>query len=155
MLDKTDINILNQLLDNSRVSTTQIAKSISISNVATQQRITKLENANIIKGYTAQVDYNQLGYKTVAYLGIFLEKAKNYQDVIKQLNQVDLISEAHFTTGTYSIFAKIYARDNIHLMEVLSEHIQSIDGIARTETFISLNEGINKGITVEGDTLEY
>ncbi len=148
MLDKTDVNILNQLLDNSRISTTQIAKSISISNVATQQRITKLENADIINGYTARLDYHQLGYKTVAYLGIFLEKAKNYQDVIKQLNKVDLISEAHFTTGTYSIFAKIYAKDNLHLMEVLSEHVQSIDGITRTETFISLHEGINKGITI-------
>lgn len=146
MLDKTDINILNQLVDNSRISTTQIAKSTSISNVATQQRITKLENADIIKGYTAQLDYHQLGYKTIAYLGIFLEKAKNYKDVIKKLNKVDLISEAHFTTGTYSIFAKIYARDNLHLMEVLSEQVQSIDGIARTETFISLHEGINKGI---------
>ena len=151
MLDKTDINILNQLLDNSRVSTTQIAKNTSISNVATQQRITKLENAEIIKGYTSTLDYNQLGYKTVAYLGIFLEKAKNYKNVIQQLNKVDLISEAHFTTGTYSIFAKIYAKDNIHLMEVLSEHVQSIDGISRTETFISLHEGINKGITLESN----
>jgi len=148
MLDKTDINILNQLVNNSRVSTTQIAKSTSISNVATQQRITKLEKANIIKGYTAKLDYHQLGYKTVAYLGIYLEKAKNYKTVIKKLNQVDLISEAHFTTGTYSIFAKIYAKDNLHLMKVLSEHVQSIDGIARTETFISLHEGINKEISL-------
>jgi len=148
MLDNTDINILNQLVNNSRVSTTQIAKSTSISNVATQQRITKLEKANIIKGYTAKLDYHQLGYKTVAYLGIYLEKAKNYKTVIKKLNQVDLISEAHFTTGTYSIFAKIYAKDNLHLMEVLSEHVQSIDGIARTETFISLHEGINKEISL-------
>lgn len=148
MLDNIDVNILNQLVDNSRVSTTQIAKSTSISNVATQQRITKMENADIIKGYTAKINYHQLGYKTVAYLGIFLEKAKNYKSVIQQLNKVDLISEAHFTTGTYSIFAKIYAKDNLHLMEVLSEHVQSIDGISRTETFISLHEGINKGIVL-------
>lgn len=148
MLDKTDINILNQLVENSRVSTTHIAKSISISNVATQQRITKLENADVIRGYTAKLDYQQLGYKTVAYLGIFLEKAKSYKTVIKQLAKVDLIAEAHFTTGTYSIFAKIYAKDNLHLMEVLSEHVQSIDGISRTETFISLHEGINKGIVL-------
>jgi len=149
MFDKTDINIINQLVDNSRVPTTQIAKNTSISNVATQQRIGKLEKAKVIKGYTAQLDYRQLGYKTTAYLGIFLEKAKNYNDVIQELNKVELISEAHFTTGTYSIFAKIYAKDNLHLMEVLSERIQSIDGISRTETFISLHEGIHKGIRVD------
>lgn len=148
MIDDIDINILNQLIDNSRVSTTQIAKNTSISNVATQQRITKMENAEIIRGYTAKVDYRQLGYKTVAYLGIFLEKAKDYKEVIKQLDKVPLISEAHFTTGTYSIFAKIYAKDNLHLMEVLSDQVQSIDGIARTETFISLHEGISKGVGI-------
>lgn len=148
MLDKTDINILNQLLQNSRTSTTQIAKQIDISNVATQQRISKLEKAGIIKGYTAKLDYRALGYKTIAYLGIFLEKAKYYEKVIAQLNKLPLISEAHFTTGTYSIFAKIHAKDNMHLMEVLNQQIQSIDGISRTETFISLDEGVSKAIEV-------
>lgn len=146
MIDSIDLNILNQLLKNSRTSTTQISKSTNISNVATQQRISKMEKSGIIKGYTAILDYTLLGYKTVAYIGLFLEKAKNYKTVISHLEKVPQISEAHFTTGNYSIFAKIHARDNIHLMEVLSDKIQSIDGISRTETFISLHEGIHKEI---------
>ncbi len=144
MIDDTDIKIINSLVGNSRRSTTKISEELDISNVATQQRITKLETQGIIKGYTAKIDYLKLGYKTAAYLGIFLEKAKNYHDVISQLQQVPEILEAHFTTGNYSIFAKVYAKDNIHLMEILSKEIQSIDGIARTETFISLEEGVNK-----------
>ncbi len=146
MIDEKDIKILNSLLGNSRNSTTTISKELLISNVATQQRITKMENNGIIEGYTARLNYNEVGYKTIAYLGIFLEKAKDYPDVIEQLNQVPQITEAHFTTGNYSIFAKIYARDNQHLMEILSNSVQNIDGVARTETFISLKEGINKPI---------
>ncbi len=149
MLDPKDIKILNALLTNSRTSTTKISESLKISNVATQQRISKLEKAGIIKNYTATLDYSKVEYKTIAYLGIFLEKAKNYPDVIKQLNKVPQITEAHFTTGNYSIFAKIYAKNNMHLMEILSEQIQNIDGVARTETFISLQEGINKAIVLE------
>jgi len=146
MIDAIDVKILNALLENSRTSTTQISKNLKISNVATQQRITKMEKAGIINSYTATLDYSKIEYKTIAYLGIFLEKAKNYKDVIKKLNLVPQIAEAHFTTGNYSIFAKIYAHDNEHLMNILSEQIQNIDGIARTETFISLQEGINKSI---------
>ena len=146
MIDEKDIKILNSLLGNSRNSTTTISKELLISNVATQQRITKMENNDVIEGYTARLNYNEVGYKTIAYLGIFLEKAKDYPDVIEQLNQVPQITEAHFTTGNYSIFAKIYARDNQHLMEILSNSVQNIDGVARTETFISLKEGINKPI---------
>lgn len=150
MFDKTDIKILNSLLDNSRNSATNIAKATKVSNVATQQRISKMEEAGVIKGYTAILDYTKIGYKTVAYIGIFLEKARNYNDVIKKLNMVPFIAEAHFTTGNYSIFAKIYAKDNIHLMEILSQNIQNIEGIARTETFISLQEGINKSVKLSG-----
>ena len=146
MLDEKDIKILNALLENSRSSTTTISKELSISNVATQQRIMKLEKSGIIKAYTASIDYQKVEYKTIAYLGIFLEKAKDYPNVIDQLNKVPQITEAHFTTGNYSIFAKIYAKNNTHLMEILSEKIQNIDGVARTETFISLQEGIHKPI---------
>ncbi len=144
MINDTDVKILNVLLKNSRTPTTKIADHVVISNVATQQRITKLEKAGIIKGYTVILDYKKLGYRTTSYIGIFLEKAKNYNEVIAELNDVPEILEAHFTTGNYSIFAKVIAKDNIHLMEILNERIQNIGGIARTETFISLQEGIHK-----------
>ncbi len=144
MTDSTDLKILKSLLTNSRASTTKISSELNISNVATQSRITKMEKAGIIKSYTAVIDYTLIGYKTVSYIGIYLEKAKHYESVISQLEKVPEILEAHFTTGTYSIFAKILAKDNIHLMDILSNNIQNIDGIARTETFISLQEGIHK-----------
>lgn len=148
MTDATDIKILNALLTNSRASITSIASDLNISNVATQARITKMEKAGIIKSYTAVIDYTKIDFRTTAYIGIYLEKAKHYSHVIEQLSSVPYIEEAHFTTGTYSIFAKILAKDNLHLMEILSNHIQNIDGIARTETFISLNEGIHKSMTL-------
>lgn len=146
MIDEKDIKILNALLRNSRNTTTTISKELDLSNVATQQRITKMENSGVIKSYTAYIDYQMVDYKTIAYLGIFLEKAKDYPEVIRQLNKVPQITEAHFTTGNYSIFAKIYAKNNTHLMDILSGQIQNIDGVARTETFISLQEGIHKPV---------
>jgi len=126
-----------------------MAKGLDISNVAIQQRIDKMEESGIIQGYTSIMDIKAIGYRTTAYIGIFLEKAKDYQQVLAALNKVPQIVEAHFTTGNYSIFAKIHARDNMDLMDLLSEHIQSIDGIARTETFISLDEGIKKQFIIK------
>lgn len=146
MIDDIDIKILNALLKNSRESTTAISKDLKISNVATQQRITKLQEQGVIEKFTAKLNYAQLNYKTISYLGIFLEKARDYKKVIAQLSQVPEVAEAHFTTGNYSIFAKIYTRDNQHLMEILNGQIQEIKGISRTETFISLHEGIHKEI---------
>ena len=146
MTDEIDIKILNALLKNSRESTTAISKNLQISNVATQQRITKLQEQGIIEKFTAKLNYAKLNYRTISYLGIFLEKARDYKRVIADLSKVPEVAEAHFTTGNYSIFAKIYARDNQHLMEILNTRIQEIKGITRTETFISLHEGIHKEI---------
>lgn len=146
MIDSIDIQILNALLTNSRESTTAISKELNISNVATQQRITKLQEQGVIEKFTAKLNYAKLNYKTISYLGIFLEKAKDYQRVIAALDKVPEVAEAHFTTGNYSIFAKVYARDNQHLMEILNGQIQEIKDVARTETFISLHEGIHKEV---------
>ncbi len=148
MIDSIDIQILNALLKNSRESITAISKDLNISNVATQQRITKLQEQGVIERFTAKLNYAKLNYKTISYLGIFLEKAKDYQRVLSALEQVPQVVEAHFTTGNYSIFAKVYARDNQHLMEIINGQIQEIKGVARTETFISLHEGIHKVMRV-------
>lgn len=145
-MDTTDRKILNHLLTNARVSATALSSELAISNVATKQRIDKLEQKGIIRGYAADVDTKKLGYHTTAYIGIFLEKAKYYEEVVHKLSAVPQILEAHFTTGNYSIFAKIIARDNEDLMSILSKHVQNIDGVARTETFISLHEGFRKPV---------
>ena len=147
-MDQIDIQIINALLANSRTPLTELAKNIDLSNVAIQSRISKLEKKGIITNYTTQVNYKLLDYSTVAFVGIFLEKAKHYRSVVEKLNKVNNITEAHFTTGNYSIFAKVYAKDNEHLMQILNTQVQNIPGIARTETFISLEEGVHKPLYV-------
>jgi len=148
MIDETDIQIINSLLANSRKPLTEIAKGIDLSNVAIQSRISKLEKKGVVLNYTCRINYKMLGFGTVAFLGIFLEKASYYRDVVSKLREIENITEAHFTTGNYSIFAKVYARDNEHLMEILNTKIQNISGISRTETFISLEEGVMKPLFV-------
>lgn len=143
-MDKLDIQIINSLLADSRKPLTELAKEIDLSNVAIQSRISKLEKKGIIVNYTSRIDYKKLDFSTVAFVGIFLEKAKFYRSVVDELNKINNITEAHFTTGNYSIFAKVYAKNNDHLMSILNTQVQNIKGIARTETFISLEEGVLK-----------
>lgn len=148
MLDEIDIQILNSLIIDSQKSIIDLAKEIKLSNVAIKSRISKLESKGIITNYSCGIDYKKLNYSTTAFLGIFLEKAHNYKQVIEKLNKIKYVTEAHFTTGNYSIFAKLYAKNNDHLMQILNTEIQNIEGIARTETFISLEEGILKPLKI-------
>ncbi len=69
-----------------------------------------------------------------------------YGDVSGQLEKIPEVVNVHYTTGIYSIFAKIVCRDTQHLREVLHDKIQKVNGIQRTETFISLEESVNRPI---------
>ena len=59
------------------------------------------------------------------------------------MRQIPEILECHYTTGNWSVLIKIICKNNAHLMNLLNKQIQSIDGVSRTETMISLEESIN------------
>ena len=86
----------------------------------------------------------------VLFWEYFWKKGSIYKDAVEQLRKVKEIVELHYTTGAYSMFAKIICRDTNHLRSVLNDHIQAIEGIQRTETFISLEESIKRQIKLEG-----
>ena len=70
--------------------------------------------------------------------------------MIEKLKQVAEVVKIHYTTGNYNIFIKIHAKDTSHLKDVLHDKVQHIEGIERTETFISLEESLNRHIQFQG-----
>ena len=90
----------------------------------------------------------QLGYSTMAYIGIFLDKAMANPRAVKELEKIPEVLECHYTTGNWSILIKVLCKDNEHLMQVLNKHIQQIEGVSRTETFISLDQQIDRQIQI-------
>ena len=148
-IDNLDIQILSILMKNATTPYTEIAKELIVSGGTIHVRMKKLEEMGVIKGASLEVNPQKLGYDITAFLGIFLEKGSQYNEAVKQLETVKEIVELHYTTGSYSIFAKIVCHDTTHLREVLNEQIQSVKGIQRTETFISLEESIRRQISLD------
>ena len=147
-LDGIDKKILKMLMENSRRPILEIAKNIGISGAAIHQRLRKLEKNNLIIGSSIKVNTKILGYTTMAFIGIFLDRATNNKTVVNQLREIKEILECHYTTGDWSILAKLICKDNEDLMEILTKKIQTIKGVARTETYISLEQQINRQITL-------
>ena len=147
-LDGIDKKILQMLMENSRRPILEIAKNIGISGAAIHQRLRKLEKNNLIIGSSIKVNTKILGYTTMAFIGIFLDRATNNKTVVNQLREIKEILECHYTTGDWSILAKLICKDNEDLMEILTKKIQTIKGVARTETYISLEQQISRQITL-------
>ncbi|MBT8219559.1 MAG: Lrp/AsnC ligand binding domain-containing protein [Bacteroidia bacterium] len=147
-LDDLDKQILSILMKDAKLPYSELAKQLYVSGGTIHVRMKKLEKMGVVKGSSLIVDYNKLGYDVVSFLGIYLDKSSLYDTVADQLKEIPEVVGAHYTTGNYSIFAKIICRDTDHLREVLHDKIQAISGIQRTETFISLEESIDRPINI-------
>lgn len=145
-IDGIDKEILRDLMEDARKPILQIANKIGISGAAIHQRLKKLEQSGVISGSKYVVDSKVLGYKTMAFVGIYLEKASSNPEVVRELKKIPEVLEAHYTTGNWSILTKIICQDNEHLMNLLNKKIQIIKGVSRTETFISLEQQIERQI---------
>ena len=147
-IDGIDKKILRYLMEDARKPILEIARKIGISGAAIHQRLRKLEASKLISGSKFMINPKVLGYTTMAFIGIYLDKAMRNPEAVKQLREIPEVLECHYTTGNWSILIKILCRDNEHLMNVLNHKIQSIEGVSRTETFISLNQQIDRQITI-------
>jgi Lrp/AsnC family transcriptional regulator, regulator for asnA, asnC and gidA len=150
-IDKLDRKILNILMQDARTPYLEIARSCNVSGATVHLRIQKLEKTGIIRGSRLIVDPSKLGVGICAFLGIYLDRGSHFHEVVEELKKVTEIVECHYTTGIYSIFAKIYCRDTAHLREVLNDKIQEIPMVLRTETLISLEETFERQIILDND----
>ena len=146
-LDDLDRKILALLMQNAKRPYTELGSKLFVSGGTIHVRMNKLIAAGIVKGQTLMVDNAKLGYDVVAFLGIYLKGSGLYNQAAAYLQGIPEIVSAHYTTGVYSIFAKVVCRDTDHLREVL-QRVQAFDGIQRTETFISLEETIERPVQV-------
>ncbi len=149
-IDSLDKKILKILVENARTPYLEIARECGLSGAAIHQRIQKMEQAGIIEGPTLKLSPRALGYFTCAFIGIQinLTTTRTHQEVFEKVRQIPEIVECHHITGKYSLLAKIYARNNEHLKQIIVEKIQSIPEIVFTETFISLEEGFIRPMAV-------
>lgn len=141
-LDNVDHQILDMLIDNSRVPFTDIAKKHNVSAGTIHVRVKKMEEAGIITGSSLNVDYKKLGYSFIAYVGIYLNKTSQTTFVLERLKTIPNVTVAHITTGKFNIFCKIRAKNTSHAKDIIYQ-IDDIEGVLRTETMISLEESIN------------
>lgn len=145
-VDNLDLQILSLLMNDAFLPYTEIARKLIVSSGTVHVRMNKLEKAGVISGTHLIINPQKIGFDICAFIGVFLDKGSHYNEAAKAFKLIPEIVELHYTTGLYSMFAKIVCRDTNHLREVLNEKIQNVKGIHRTETFISLEESFRRQI---------
>ena len=136
-LDKTNERILKNLMVDARLSARQLALKLGISTVTVLSRIKKLEKEKIIKGYTALIDHEKLGYNLTAIIEIIAKKDKII-DMEMEISKIENVCGVYDITGNTDtlVIAKFKSRNE------LSEFVKglaSIQNIENTITHVVLN----------------
>lgn len=152
-IDNVDLKILAELMQDAKTPYTEIADRIFVSGGTVHVRMKKMERLGIVRGSTLDIDLSKLGYDITAFLGIFLEKSSLYNEVAIELAKIPEVLMVHYTTGPYSILTRIACKDTKHLQYVLHDKIQKISGVTRTETFISLEERLNRPLMLSPENM--
>lgn len=147
-LDDIDLRILDIISKNARTPFKDVASEVGVSRAAVHQRVNRMIDLHVIVGSGYHIDPKKIDFKTCTYIGVFLEKGSLYSTVAERLKEIPEIVECHYTTGQYAVFVKVYAKDNEHLRDILSDKIQKISGVASTETFISLDETFKREVPI-------
>lgn len=147
-LDNLDFQILDLLVKDCRTPYLEIARICHVSGGTIHVRMKKMEDLGIIQGSRILLDLEKLGYDVCCFVGIYVDKASSFDYVINEMHKINEVVELHLTTGNFSMFAKVIAPNITELQQILLNKINNIDGIQRTDTFISLSRPINRNITL-------
>ena len=149
VIDDLDKRILKIITQNARIPFKDVAEQCGMSRAAVHQRVQRMFDIGVIVGSGYQVNPKMLGNNLCVYVGLTLDRGHMYRQVCAELEKIPEIVECQFTLGAYSMIIKLFAHDDKHLMYLLNSQIQTIPGIANTETLTILDESINRALPIE------
>lgn len=131
MLDEKDGKIVEMLMKNGRVSFLDMARKLRISESTVRKRVSEMEKHGVIKGYTAVVDPSNLGYESVALVGIDA-KPESFLKVAKKLTELENVRFVATSSGDHMIMTEIWMQNSHGLGNFIREKIESMEGVIRT-----------------------
>lgn len=137
-LDHVDLRLLALLAADARVSRRWLGRELNMSAPAVGARVTRLEQAGVIRNYTVDIDWAAAGYPLQAYLSI--TATSNLGAVLRAFHAIPEVEDVAVVAGSMDLLARVRLRDHAHLRSLMFDQVWKIPGVTRTETFLSLAE---------------
>ncbi|MEO6587980.1 MAG: Lrp/AsnC family transcriptional regulator [Pyrinomonadaceae bacterium] len=157
MIDAIDEQILNIIQQDARIANAEIARQVGLAASAVLERIRKLEERGIIRGYAAELDASQVGFGLTAFVAVRTHECCSETD--KFLAAIPEVLEVHDVAGEDSYLLKVRVRDTEDLSRLLRQELKNVPNVASTKTTVVLQtiketnalpvEKLNENLTAE------
>ena len=138
-MDTIDIKALMTLQVAGRESWTALGEALGMTGPAAADRVRRLEELGVIRGYTAVVDPGAVGAGLAAFVAVSLERPKDRARFLALVNSLTEVQECHHVAGEDDYILKIRCRGTSDLERLLTHELKGLTGVARTRTTVVLS----------------
>lgn len=146
LIDEFDSQILKQLEIDGRIAYSAIARTLGVSNTLVHQRVLRLMENGLLTGIKPMLDEKKMGYDWGTFTGITFEKGHDSNRIIEMLKNIPEVTECYYITGAHALHIKVVAKNHEHMRWLLSEKIDNIPGIAKTDSIVELGCAFKRSI---------
>jgi len=137
-MDAIDRRLLIRLQHAGRETWAKLGETLGLTGPAVSERINKLQQVGILKGFTALVHPDAVGVVVTAFVGVSLERPAMRDAFLKRVAAISEVQECHAVTGDEDFLLKVRCRSTLDLDRIVSEEIKGTPGVVRARTTIVL-----------------
>jgi Lrp/AsnC family transcriptional regulator, leucine-responsive regulatory protein len=138
-MDTIDAKALRVLQATGRESWAALGETLGMTGPAAADRVRRLEERGVIRGYTAVVDPQAVGVGLAAFVAVSLERPKDRARFLALVASLPEIQDCHHVAGDDDFLLKIRCRDTADLERLLTHELKGLTGVARTRTTVVLS----------------
>ncbi len=141
-MDTIDTKILESLQKNGRLKNSVLARELKIPPTTLQERLRRLEESGVIKGYRAIIDPEKIGFTVQAMVGISLHRheSRSIREFEKGIDRLPQIRACYHTSGRFDYLLHVVVKDLAHLGDLVKTGITALPDFGRCETFLIYSE---------------
>ncbi|WCN36184.1 Lrp/AsnC family transcriptional regulator [Aneurinibacillus uraniidurans] len=138
-MNALDYKILQLLTTNGRATWAELAANVGMSGPAIADRVRRLEEQGVIKGYTAILNPESVGYEMTAFISISIDQLEHRELFLARVPEIPEVQECHHVAGEYDYLLKVRCQGTKDLDRIISQELRRLPGVFKTQTTITLN----------------
>jgi Lrp/AsnC family leucine-responsive transcriptional regulator len=142
-LDAIDRALLGLLMDDCKQSLASLGEKVHLSPPSVLERVRKLEEAGVVRGYHAEVSPKAVGLDIGSFIGVGIDHPRSIPGFEKHIAEMPEVLECHHVTGRHTLMLKVRTADTSSLHTLISR-LRELPGVARTETMVMLATQIER-----------
>lgn len=135
-MNSNDLKIIEQLMRHARTTWAELGALLGLSAPAAADRVRKLEEAGVIKGYAALINPDEIGCGLAAMIAVTLERPEVRSDFLRLVMNLAEVLECHHIAGEQDYLLKVRCSGTRDLERLISEEIKALPGIKTRTTVI-------------------